>query len=379
MKTLPPKAGQVRRSGRSEAGFTILLFAICALVMIGAVGLAVDVGRVYIAKSEAQVFTDSASIAATLELDGTAAGLVRARARANSNTNKWNFNTTSFGTTTTSFAKDANGPWEELPITGVGYMYARASATAEVPVYFMGMFRAAKPLVSEGALFVTAAPTFTTGVKADSAAGQQLKESFSEGLFPFSPYAHSEIGPHFGLTAGEKYTFRWPSNPKMNVNVCPGDRDVATITLSEAGGGSERGYIEETSASVIRQTIVDDYQTVVRTIGESAIMTGGAKGTMGSAVVERISQDANSTATSYASYVASGIGSGRRIVAMPINVGHPTYRIVQIGAFFLSEVGRYGQGGNQAWCAEYLGPWVQGAKTKGAADGSGAYIVRLAK
>jgi hypothetical protein len=65
------------------------------------------------------------------------------------------------------------------------------------------------------------------------------------------------------------------------------------------------------------------------------------------------------------------------VVAMPINRGYPSYEVVQIGAFFLRPASSYQQGGNQEWCAEYLGAWVQGAKTKGAMDGSGAYVVRL--
>ena len=89
----------------------------------------------------------------------------------------------------------------------------------------------------------------------------------------------------------------------------------------------------------------------------------------------RVEQDSNSEAPNYTAYVASGDGSGRRVVAAPINTGYPDYLVVQIGAFFLMK--DYDQGGNSAWCAEYLGPWVQGAKQKGAADGSGAYVVRL--
>jgi hypothetical protein len=106
-------------------------------------------------------------------------------------------------------------------------------------------------------------------------------------------------------------------------------------------------------------------------------MTGGAKQTQLDAVRERINQDGNWWSQTYADYVTSGLGNGRRVVAMPINAGYPSYTVRQIGAFFLRRASDYDQGGNKEWCAEYLGAWVQGAKTKGAMDGSGAYVVRL--
>ena len=68
-----------RRTIRNQkSGFTLVTVTIGILVMIGMVGLAIDLGRMYIVKGETQTFVDSASLAATLELDGTADGLSRA-------------------------------------------------------------------------------------------------------------------------------------------------------------------------------------------------------------------------------------------------------------------------------------------------------------
>lgn len=66
------------------------------LVLIGMLALAFDLGRAYLAKNEAQAFTDSASLEATLELDGTLAGIQRAQSRVSSNQNKWNFGRDAF-------------------------------------------------------------------------------------------------------------------------------------------------------------------------------------------------------------------------------------------------------------------------------------------
>lgn len=372
-----PKHNKVPKRRKGERGFTLLTAALCIVVLIGMVGLAVDIGRMYIAKSEVQVFTDSASLAATMELDGTYGGIDRALARVDSNPNLWNFQTSSFASVQTAFAKSLDGEWTDYPSSPAGYRYARVHASVEVPVYFMSLFM--NPKVSTGgAGFLAVAPsTYTTSVDGDSSGAQEIKRSFREGIFPFSPYAHNNTEPHFGLVPGQLYTLRWAANPRLNDNVCPGDNLQDMIDLSEAGGGSERGYIEETSASIIRQAIVDDYQTTWRGIGDAVNMTGGAKNTERAAIIERVRQDSDSWAETYEEYVENGIGSGRRIVAAPINAGYPSYIVKQIGAFFLLRGDDYEQGGNKPWCAEYLGPWVQGSSHKGAGEGAGAYVVRL--
>jgi hypothetical protein len=372
-------------AGRRERGFTLLLAAACIVGLIGMVGLAVDVGRMYIAKSETQIFSDSASLAATLELDGTTAGIDRALARVASNPNRWNFQTSSYTNYQTAFSKTGGDDWVDYPENPSGYRYARVRAQVDVPVYFMSFFLAPKSALAGPLPFAAAgagSSIFTASVVGDSAGAQEIKTRFREGVFPFSPFAHSTEGPHYGLVPGQLYTFRWAAAPRLNnnnqePNVCPGDRIQSIIDLAEAGGGSERGYIEETSASVIRSAIIDTYQTVWRGIGEPVVMTGGAKQTERDALLERVRQDTNWWAATYEQYMQEGNGNGRRIVGMPINTGYPNYIAVQIGAFFLLRTGDYPQGGNREWCAQYLGPWVQGAKQKGAAEDSGAWVVRL--
>jgi len=347
------------------------------IALIGVVGLAVDVGRLYIAKSEVQNFTDSASIAASLELDGTWQGISRALLQVSSNPNKWDFVSTSITKTTVSFAKAEAGPWEVAPSDPAGYRLARVVASVDVPLTFMSAFMGVSPTTGTGpTAFLMLQSTLT--VKADSAGGQEPKNTWSEALFPFSPYSHSTVAPYFGLTPGQKYTLRWASNPKVNSNVCPGDATQDMIDIAQAGGGSERGFIESTSASLIRATIVDDYQSVTRSIGDSVTMTGGAKQSQLTSLLERINQDNDSTSLTFSQYMSGGRGTGRRIVGAPINTGAPNYTIVQIGAFFLLPASEYNSGGNSAFCAEFLGAWVQGARNQGAGD-PGAYVARLIK
>jgi hypothetical protein len=367
----------MRRRNR-EHGFAVLTLLVCLTTLLGVAGLVVDVARMYIAKNEAQTYADSASLAATLELDGSWEGLDRARAQASLNTNRWNFATTAFTGSQTFFAKSETGPWDTSVSDPRGYRYARVIASAPVPLTFLSMFAEGGQIGPGGPVaFLQLMPRYVN-VRGDSAAGQEPKDRFSEGLFPFSPLAHHQTGPHFGLQLGQKYTLRWSANPRLNANVCPGDNKESILTLAEAGGGSERGFIEESSADNIRAAIEQDYQTVWRGIGDQVHMTGGAKQTQLSSLLNRINQDTDTTSDDFAEYLANKRGNGRRLVGAPVNTGYPNYRVVQIGAFLLLPGSEYDNGGNRPFCAEYVGAWVQGSRSRGV-DESGAFIARLVR
>src|SRR5229473_674631 len=94
-----------------ERGFTLLASGICAVALFGAAGLAVDIGRMYITKNEAQTYSDAAAISASIELDGTADGFNRADAAVTASTNTWNFATTGFSGTVTEYSADGLTGW----------------------------------------------------------------------------------------------------------------------------------------------------------------------------------------------------------------------------------------------------------------------------
>src|SRR5437660_8997002 len=74
MKRKTLAAGQQSR----ERGFVLIATAFGLIAMLGVAGLSVDLGRMYIAKNELMAYSDAASIAAALQLDGTPAGITRA-------------------------------------------------------------------------------------------------------------------------------------------------------------------------------------------------------------------------------------------------------------------------------------------------------------
>jgi Flp pilus assembly protein TadG len=345
---------------RGERGFTLMTAGVCAVVIVGVLGLAVDLGRIFVARGEGQTFADSAALAAVLELDGTGTGLDRAREKVASNINRFQLGSRGADAVVTEFSTSAAGPWSTNPASAVDVRFIRVQPRSDVSSYFVQVFGGSS----------------LTGVRAPAVAGAIAKDTFREGSFPFSPLAHSAVGPDFGLVPGQIYTLRWASNPKLNVNSCAGDNAQNWIDQAQAGGGDERGFIEETSSSNIRQAIEADYQTIIRDVGDSVIMTGGAKQTQVDSIRNRVNQDTNSAATTYAEYAASGTGNGRRMIIVPVNTYHPDYTIVGFRAFFLLKTSEYGTGGNKPFCAEYVGAYTVGSKHKGAGT-SGAYVSRL--
>ena len=93
-----------------------MLVALCAtlFLLMAMVGLAFDFGRVYIVHNEAQVFTDAAAMAAAAKLDGTSAGLERAREAVAHLPARWNFGGSAFTGVVVEFSADGSG-WEAAP------------------------------------------------------------------------------------------------------------------------------------------------------------------------------------------------------------------------------------------------------------------------
>ena len=57
---------------KNRKGFTLIATGFCVISLVGMLGLALDLGRVYISKNETQSFTDTAALAAAMKLNGLA-------------------------------------------------------------------------------------------------------------------------------------------------------------------------------------------------------------------------------------------------------------------------------------------------------------------
>lgn len=111
---------------RSQRGFVLMVMAACMFLLLAVIGMAFDLGRVYIARNEAQVFTDAAAMTACAQLDGTASGLDRARAAVARLPIRWNLGSQDFRGVAVEF-RSKGGQWEKDPKDASAVRYARVT------------------------------------------------------------------------------------------------------------------------------------------------------------------------------------------------------------------------------------------------------------
>jgi len=374
-------------------GFILIATGVCIVSLFGMLGLAVDLGRVYIAKNETQSYTDSAALAAALRLNGVS--FTPARAAVTGNTkNQWNLGTTIFTTSggnttiTTEFARplalnlSAPDPatWETSPATAAGYTFVRVTATATLPLYIL-------PVVGSN---------LTQGVRSATVGGQLPLYSFSSGLLPFSPIYHPDTATTAnpsGFTVGNWYTLRYPGGATFtNSDLCSGDQGNPTfLALANSQVSDERGFYQDPAASVARGEIINGEMVYPVTYPGTVTMSGGAMNTARDALNDRIRFDTDQTSNTYAQYQANvdangdRIGIGFRLVGTPVNAGPipggGPRNITAFGGFFLSAAPTgdvfYSSGGGSPWCAEYYGTWSKGSQETGAGQPGLAYVTQI--
>ena len=129
-----------------EKGFVLIVTCMVLAIVLGLAGLAIDAGRMYVVRSELQAFTDSASLSAALELDGTLAGLRKAREAAaviarGEHSMRWDLGSKSIDDFKLSFAKGVAAPddqsWQDAPRDGNGYRFAKVMTSVPVPLTFL--------------------------------------------------------------------------------------------------------------------------------------------------------------------------------------------------------------------------------------------------
>jgi len=363
------------RRHKSRAGFVLVTTALSIVALFGMMGLAVDIGRIYIAKSEVQTFTDLTAIAGTRELDGTDAGVARAKQRVSTSQMKWNFSTQPFTQNTVIFSADAI-TWNDGSIDVKHLKYVYVTSIVGLDLYFIPMV-VPQPAVGIG--FLAVSFPFRTSVKATAAAGQHLVTVFQHGgpgVQPFAPLAHDVNDPNFGFTPGDIITLRWPSNVNGNKAFCDADDQPQWIAQSTIGNGSDRGYIQDTSGDGIRQAVEDDVITYTVTLGLPVTMTGGVKATQAVSLVERANQDLDTTSRTHAQYITFP-HNNRRIGVVPIVNANDSFRVIGFAKVFLPM--QQDQNGNKSLCAEYVGPYyMEGGVDKGGVGPDvGVFQVRL--
>lgn len=369
----------IRRRHPRRSGFVLVTMALATVGTLAVVGLAVDIGRLYVIRNEIQSFTDAAALSAALKLNGGSSGISAARSQLTSMSNHWNFATESVTTGTIAFGQSATGPWDPSPTSASGYAFARVTARVPVPIYF---------------LTVLAGQT-SQNVSTVSTAGQIARSSFTRGLGPFTAVTTQPAAANFGLVVGHQYDIQWPAfngsragcsglDPdKCFVNTpCGDDSQASRGAVVQYWSASTDGYWGSNANSTIEAEVLDLIQLQPVSIGSLMDMSSGNKAAEALALDDRVNQDGDLTDNTVPGYLANSRHNGRRLLPVPIvqPTSSGTYA-VGYGSFLLLSDGKstyYGKlNGNAGFCAIYAGSYVIGSSDPGAASSTGAYRVGL--
>ena len=118
---------------------------------MGLAAVTVDLGRMYVIKSELQAFTEAAALNAALRLDGSANAIAGARNAAAAlatgpHAMKWDMGTQPITEIAATFAQGDRFPdpatWQAEPRSSGDCHFVRVVATAPAPLIFLRAFQA---------------------------------------------------------------------------------------------------------------------------------------------------------------------------------------------------------------------------------------------
>lgn len=353
----------MRVSNKKQKGFSLLTMALLLPVLVAATGLSVDLGRIFVAKTELQSYADNAALAAAFELDGTTAGVTDAISKANSGPgttqtrNRWNFSTSDVGVTSVQFSQSPAGTWVANPSNPAGFRFVRVQVSGNLPIYFL---RVLPGVASQ------------QSVPVQAIAGQALENKLGPGMNPFSPDAQNRNDANFGYTRGEQYTLKWaPPGQRAKNNRCPGDRNFLP-----GGGDSDRGYIDIGQGDgqwALGDSIINGgyYLPQPLVIGSPINHVQGNKH-VGPFIQQRFNQDTDLTSMDMTTYA----GNGRRLMVVPVNNGLDSSLVVGFALFMLTD-DSCSQSNVKPCCGIYLSNNPVMYSDKPGAGGSGLYRVKL--
>jgi Flp pilus assembly protein TadG len=349
--------------------------SVSVFVLFGMLGLAFDLGHMFIIKNELQMFVDASAMAAIQQMDGTQGGIQNANSAASSGPlgasapNQYDFGSKAISNVTATYATSFNGTYDNYATASTNatnnYRFIQVTANADMPLYFLPA--------------VPGIPT-SLSVSASATAGQSAQNSVTNGnLEPFMPDAHNAANTsNFGFVAGTKYTLKWGNGG----TTCAGD-----IGWNDPNPSSQHGFMDlgqGNGNSALTQAIVwggyPNADSTPSSLSTGTVLSGvpGNRGTqIFNALNTRAQQDTDTTSTTYSQYQSSGTGNGRRVVIMPIGDpstwsgnGNGTEKVIGFAAFFLDP--SY-SGNSGAVCATYIGPASLNGLSSGGSDSSVVY------
>jgi Flp pilus assembly protein TadG len=344
-------------SRKNERGSVLATSTLGMLCFLLAVGLGVDISRLYTAKTELQNAADAAALAAASGLNGFSQGITDATDRAIKAMNSYNFNKTNVAFTRADvrFAKNLDDFDKGLDMSEA----TASGASNAKDVRFVKVKTPSEPVVVTFATMVIGA---NRNLTAEATAGMSVPLNVFSGYLPVFVVDNDD---GTALVPGNMYTFRGGAQG----SVSPGNYQA--LAIDGAGGADDRtglasgvknivgpgGYVDTkpgVTSGAIRQgvnTRFDDYASGM----------DPASYPPDTNIAENITyeQYANNAVTKAPGH--TGI-EGRRIVLIPIvkinqlSGGRTEVQIDRFGAFFLRSKVSGGNGGDLE--AEYIGVGV---------------------
>jgi Flp pilus assembly protein TadG len=346
------------KENKGDRGAILFIVAASLVVLIGFLGLAFDLGHMYVNKSQLQNMADALALAGAAVLDGTSAGIDLAADRASDVgghlNNKTEFNSSNLTVainreTDVTFAESLNGSY-----------YTRAAVPNPSTIKFVRVIIPPQPTEIVFAKIVPGIPA-SSSFGAEATAGQKKTNEPCEGLDPFSP-ARIDIPPvgsgpvdptgNFGYVVGQIYSIRLaPGNSGKNCSDygLPGDvtGNFGFANPDPPGNGTR----------VFEDLLLNGYSGKCNGVGSTmpSIPGGGGSARL-RAMQQRFQQDVPDQ-TTYTDYSSCGIpnqfcipsngpsnnyhGNGRRFIRVAFNdgdipAGHHDYNIVGFGCFFMA-------------------------------------------
>ncbi len=329
---------------RGEGGAIIVFVALALVILVGMIGLAVDLGHAYINKSQLQNIADACALAGASALDSSSAGIQEAENRATDASgnlaNKYEFNTQPVA----------------VPVESVTYSAALAGpyldrASAQGVAATIRFVRVIVPDQPSGVSFARVIPGVPNVLNfgAQAVAGQEPLQQVCRGLDPFSPAQILPGQPGFdpdnpyGYTPGTIYSARLA--PGSSGKNCADYGLPGSVTgnfgLSDPSGRSP-------SVPVFEDNILNGGTSNCVQISVSSLdaMTGGGGNAILRAIQERFDQDPDSNI--YATYddyrnsyaTNNTVTNFRRVIRVAFNDGvipHGSglYNVIGFGCFFM--------------------------------------------
>ncbi len=341
-----------KNSKHSEQGSILATSAIGMLSIMLAVGMAIDISRFYLVKTELQNAADAAALAAVSALNGAGLGITRAVNEATKQLNNYDFNKTGIQIATVEFSQTLEG----------SYVNAAAAQLQADKIRFVRVTTSPSSVAVSFAVMVLGN---SKDLSATATAGYSVPLS---DICDFLPISVIDYGTP--IVPGQTYTFRAqsgafvsPGNYQILALAGPGGTD-ARIGLGAgvdacAGPGSTYNVDTKTgvTAGAVRQGIntrFDDYQT---SQVDPAVMPPDNN------IQENITYAQYKSGTPSQAPSHPGFNN-RRVVFIPIvkidqyNQGRNTVTFDRFGQFFLQTKAGSGSGGDMT--AEYINDVVIG-------------------